>query len=115
MFFIDSCLDVQSQIEMGRIKSIQLLTAYDAFIYHPNVEESALMYYLSFCTQKPEHVELLLHEARETNPFNYPAWSRYLNSKVKNVSDKQKLAYLKELAQGMPNEHNLIWHVAKTY
>lgn len=92
---------------------IQLLTAYDAFIHHPNVEESALMYYLSFCTQKPEHMELLLQEARETNPFNYPAWLRYLDNKAKNVSDKQKLIYLKEFAQGMPNEHNLIWHVAK--
>lgn len=71
------------------------------------------MYYLSYKTQKPEHVELLLQEARKANPFNYPAWIRYLNIKGKNVSDQQKLIYLKEFAQAMPNEHNLIWHVAK--
>lgn len=92
---------------------IQLLTTYDAFIHHPNAEESALMYYLSFCTQKPEHAELLLQEARETNPFNYPAWLRYLDIKAKTANDQKKLSLLKELAQAVPNEHNLIWHVAK--
>ncbi len=92
---------------------IQLVTAYDSFIHHPNAEKSALTYYLSFCTQKPEHVELLLREARQFNPFNYPAWLRYLEIKAKNTNDPKKLSLLKELAQAMPNEHNLIWHTAK--
>ncbi len=93
---------------------IQLVTAYDSFIHHPHAEESALTYYLSFCTQKQEHVDLLLREARQFNPFNYPAWQRYLDIKAKNASDRRKLALLKELAQAMPNEHNLIWHAAKS-
>lgn len=92
---------------------IQFLSSYDTFIHHPHAEESTLMYYLSHCTQKPENVELLLREARKVNPFNYPAWLRYLNNNAKKVNDKQKLVYLKEFAQAMPNEHNLIWHVAK--
>ncbi len=92
---------------------IQFLPSYDIFIHHPNAEESTLMYYLSYCTQKPENVELLLREARKVNPFNYPAWLRYLNNNAKKANDKQKLVYLKEFAQAMPNEHNLIWHVAK--
>ncbi|MCM0686488.1 MULTISPECIES: hypothetical protein [Akkermansia] len=92
---------------------IQLVSAYDSFIHHPNAEESALTYYLSFCTQKPEHADLLLREARQFNPFNYPAWLRYLDTKAKNGNDQRKLALLKELAQAVPNEHNLIWHVAK--
>lgn len=92
---------------------IQFLSSYDIFIHHPNAEESTLMYYLSYCTQKPENVELLLREARKVNPFNYPAWLRYLNNNAKKANDKQKLVYLKEFAQAMPNEHNLIWHVAK--
>ena len=93
---------------------VQLVMAYDSFIHHPHAEESALTYYLSFCTQKQEHVELLLREARQFNPFNYPAWQRYLDIKAKNASDRRKLALLKELAQAMPNEHNLIWHAAKS-
>lgn len=91
---------------------VQFLPTYDAFLNHAQAEESTLMYYLSCCTQKPEHLELLLQEARKANPFNYPAWLRYLNIKTKSVSDKQKLIYLKEFAQSMPNEHNLIWYVA---
>lgn len=93
--------------------NIQLLPTYDAFVHHPNAEESTLMYYLSCCTQKPKHVELLLQEACKVNPFNYPAWLHYLTLKAKNANDQQKLILLKELAQAMPNEHNLIWHVAK--
>lgn len=92
---------------------IQFLPSYDIFIHHLNAEESTLMYYLSYCTQKPENVELLLREARKANPFNYPAWLRYLNNNTKKANDKQKHVYLKEFAQAMPNEHNLIWHVAK--
>ena len=68
---------------------IQLVTAYDSFIHHPHAEESALTYYLSFCTQKQEHVDLLLREARQFNPFNYPAWQRYLDIKAKNASDRK--------------------------
>ena len=59
-------------------------------------------------------MELLLREARQFNPFNYPAWQRYLDIKAKNASDRRKLALLRELAQAMPNEHNLIWHAAKS-
>lgn len=70
------------------------------------------MYYLSHCTQKTVHAELLLQEACKANPFNYPAWLRYMNIKTKNANDRQKLTCLKEMAQAMPNEHNLIWHVA---
>lgn len=88
------------------------MPAYDSFIHHPNAKESTLTYYLSFCTQKPEHADLLLREARKFNPFNYPAWLRYLNFKTKNANDRQNLTYLKELAQAIPDEHNLIWHVA---
>ena len=70
------------------------------------------MYYLSLCTQKSAHIELLLQEACKANPFNYPAWLHYLKIKSKNADDQKKLTCLKELTQAMPNEHNLIWHVA---
>lgn len=92
--------------------SIQFVPTYDAFIHHPNAEKSTLMYYLSLCTQKSAHIELLLQEACKANPFNYPAWLHYLKIKSKNADDQKKLTCLKELTQAMPNEHNLIWHVA---
>lgn len=91
---------------------IQILPSYDAFIHHQNAEESFLMLILSDCTQKIDHRELLLCEACKANPFNYPAWIRYLEITAKDANDQQKLALLKELAQAMPNEHNLIHHIA---
>lgn len=92
--------------------SLQILPTYDAFIHHQNAEESFLMLILSDCTQKPDHRDLLLREACRINPFNYPAWVRYLDIKSKGVNDQQKLILLKELAHAIPNEHNLIHHIA---
>ena len=86
---------------------------YNSFLGHPNADESRVMYYLSFCTQKPENAELLLREAVAANPYNYPAWQRYLTAKAKNATDEQKMAYLKEFAKAMPDENNMIWHVAQ--
>lgn len=55
---------------------------------------------LSDCSPRPVQRELLLKEACKMNPFNYPAWRRYLSMKAKGINDRQKLTLLKELAAG---------------
>lgn len=42
---------------------------------------------------KQEHVELLLREARQFNPFNYPAWQRYLDIKAKTPATGENSPY----------------------
>ena len=91
---------------------VQLIPAYNAFIHHGLAEESFLMTVLSDCSPRPVQRELLLKEACKMNPFNYPAWRRYLSMKAKGINDRQKLTLLKELAQAMPHEHNLLHHAA---
>lgn len=91
---------------------VQLIPAYNAFIHHGLAEESFLMTVLSDCSPRPVQRELLLKEACKMNPFNYPAWRRYLSMKAKGINDRQKLTLLKELAQAMPHEHNLLHYAA---
>lgn len=91
---------------------VQIITTLGAFWRSPRANESFLMYHLSFYSQNPQHVELLLREACLANSHNYPAWVRYLSIKAGSVSDQKKLEYLMQFSRAMPREHNLIHYVA---
>ena len=91
---------------------VQIISALCAFWQGPQARESSLMYDLSFYSRNPQHVELLLQEACRANPYNYPAWARYLGIKAGGAADKKKLEYLIQFSKAMPREHNLIDYVA---
>ena len=91
---------------------VQIISALCAFWQGPQARESSLMYDLSFYSRNPQHVELLLQEACRANPYNYPAWARYLGIKAGGAGDKKKLEYLIQFSKAMPHEHNLIDYVA---
>lgn len=81
---------------------VQLIPAYNAFIHHGLAEESFLMTVLSDCSPRPVQRELLLKEACKMNPFNYPAWRRYLSMKAKGINDRQNSPCLKNWRRPCP-------------
>ena len=91
---------------------VQIITALENFNSKPFSDESMLLYYFSLFSQKKDYAEMFLNIALKRNSYNYPAWLRYLQINAKNVGDQNKLDHLKKLSQGMPTEHNLIYHVA---
>lgn len=81
---------------------VQLIPAYNSFIHHSLAEESFLMTVLSDCSPRAVQRELLLKEACKMNPFNYPAWRRYLSMKAKGINDRQNSPCLKNWRRPCP-------------